>query len=277
MPVEIEPLWHLASPKWAIFVGLSLILTTAILSYHVLQSLPNASRDRIKPRIAFLAEILVSVGIIGLVTFAARVKIDSDIRHAQKQVNENRRLMRVEMLNFFMQHCLPISPQQKEQDQPAVNHGCNLSVSLMNAGDAKFIDQSQDFVDWWGAKDDFNKIAIQSKSSPELFNKLTLISQKISTVIQSENIADRDLHKKGLVESEVSWSLIAASALLAMIGIGLKWTRAYLEIKRPVEKLVIEKTKNRHQGIMLKSRQLRKKNWSGTSVKMTKLHKDKTP
>lgn len=277
MPVEIEPLWHLASPKWAMFVGLSLILTTAIVSYHVLQSLQNANRNRIKPRMAFIAEILVSVGVIGLVTFAARAKIDSDIRQAQKQVNEDRRLIRVEMKNFIFQRCLPISPKPIALDEVAVVHACNLSFNLMNADDAKFIDQSQDFVNWFDPKNDFIQMAIQVKNSAELSNQLKIIGKLLNSVIDAESVAYRDIHKKGLIESEVSWSLIAASALLAMIGIGLKWSRAYLEIKRPAEKLVIEKTKNRHQGIMLKSRQLRKKNWSGTSVKMTKLHKDKTP
>jgi hypothetical protein len=260
MPVEIELFWFLSNPKWAMIAGVSIIIFVAGLSYALMQRLQIPTKDRFKPWMALAAEILVSVGVIGLVTFAARAKIDSDIRQAQKQVNEDRRLIRAEMINFIVQRCLSVSPKPIAQDEAAVVHACNLSFNLVNAGDAKFIDQSQDFVNWFDPKNDFIQMAIQVKNSLELSNQLVIISKRLNSVIGAESVAYRDIHKKGLVESDVSWLLIALSSALVMIGIGLKWSRAFLEFKRPVEKLAIEKPKNRHQGIMLKARQLRKKN-----------------
>ncbi len=231
MPIEIEPLWQLASPKWAMLVGMSLIIVVAALSYLLMRRLTSLRKDRYKQFMTLLAEVLVSVGIIGLVTFAARAKIDADIRYVQKQTNESRRLLRVEIMHFTMQRCLPVSPKLDILESATLDHLCDVSINLINAGDAKFIDQSQDFVDWWGAKDEFKKMAVQVKNLPELSNQLTSIARQLDFVSRVENGAYLDMHRKGLVESDISWFLIALSAFLAMVGVGLKWARAFIEIK----------------------------------------------
>lgn len=226
MPIEFDPFWKLSDPTWALAMGIPLIAIIAALTYLPARRLGGASRLRYMRILALTSEVLVSVGIIGLITFAARAMIDSDIRRADAASQEHQRQVNVAVWEFARQRCFPtsISTRATQSEIQAVAAACNWWPKLITSPD--------EFVDWWSAKDEFLQFSRLKDIQPELSGAYATIATRIEAFIRAQDAFARNKHKKKLLEADVSWALIAASTLLGAIGVAFKWTRAALDLTR---------------------------------------------
>ncbi len=225
MPIEINAFWHLSNPLLAFVVGLTIIAPVAALVCARAWSWQGRRRQQLKKRLAVIAEALVLVGVIGLLTFAARAKIENDIHAADANAQEQRRHLNAAIWDFAREHCLQQGPTPPTREAATLWKACAWWPNVFTSSD--------DFVDWWSAKDSFAKMAASTAARPQLAGQFAMISRQIEAVIASENQASTDRHAKALVETEVSWKFAACCAVIGMIGMALKLARAVLDMREP--------------------------------------------
>lgn len=226
MPIEFNPLWKLSNPVWAFAFGISLIAIIAVSAYWPARKMQGSVRIRYMRTLALVSELLVSVGIIGLITFAARIMIDAEIRQKETTAQELQRQVNVAVWDFAKTRCLvPSMPTSSAQAEA-------ITISAACALWPKLITAPGEFVDWWTARDQFTQIAKIESISAELSLAYSTIANRIDSLIFVQNEHALDKHKKKLLESEVSWGFVAISVMLAAIGSALKWARAAIDLMR---------------------------------------------
>lgn len=220
MEIEINPLWKLANPAYALAWGLAIICSVAVAAHFLSRNRSQARRWQ-----ALLSEGLVAVGVIGLLTFAARVYMDGEIRRDATQLSENKRLARVASLNLEMRYCLPRqSSARPTPEMEGIWVACSASDQLLNSDEKPFQYQI--------AQDQLAKISNLSHLNVELANSIEALKRAVSNVIKSFGKKEQNNHQKKLVESDISWVLILLCAVSAMLGIGLKWAKAFFEFRK---------------------------------------------
>jgi hypothetical protein len=226
MPLEFDPLWRLSNPAWALAIGLPLIAIVAFLAYLPACRSSDSERSRYMRVLALVSEVLVSVGIIGLITFAARAMIDADIRRNDAESQEAQRQVNVSVWDFARQQCLDEkqSAGSSRIELEMITKACNWWPKLITS--------PNQFVDWWSARDEFAELAKRPAVRPELSSAYARIATDIGILIRLQDGLARNRHKKGVLEAEVSWGFVAVSTLLAAIGIAFKWARAFLDLTR---------------------------------------------
>lgn len=220
MRIEISFLWMLVNPKYALTVGLTIILCVALVAYFLTRNRPQARRWQ-----ALLSEVLVSVGVIGLLTFAARAHIDSEIRRDISQVEENKRLARGASMDLLKMNCFP--EQSTFRPTPEMENiwvACDIAFRI--------IESDEDIMRYWAAHDRLKGMIKPANPNNGGSARIGALKAAVNDVIESDAVVDHNLHRKKLVESEVSWLLISICAVSAMFGIGLKWAKAIFEFRK---------------------------------------------
>lgn len=224
MPIEFSFSWLLYDPAYAAALGLALIFVVAVATYVVTSRRPPDQIDRRKRKLALIAEVLVSVGIVGLITFAARTKIDAEIHGADGRSQELQREVNAEVWDFVRLHCLrPTTVTPPTRALGTIFEACDWWPRLITSPDR--------FVDWWGARDRFQAMAIEPQVPGELKARYASIARKIDHLIDAQNDHALEKHKKLLLEQQLSWPFIAACAAFALVGVALKWARAALDLR----------------------------------------------
>lgn len=217
MRIEISFLWMLVNPKYALAVGLTIIICVALVAYFLTRNRPQIRRWQ-----ALLSEVLVSVGVIGLLTFAARAHIDSEIRQDVSQVEENRRQARAASIDLLKMTCLPEpSVFRPTPEMENVWVACDIAFG--------FIESDADIMKYWAARDRLKGMSKPVNPNIGDSARIDVLKAAVNDVIESTTVGDHNLHRKKLVESDVSWLLISICAVSAMLGIGLKWAKAIFE------------------------------------------------
>ena len=226
MPIEFEFSWRLINPSYSLPLGLAFIAVLAIVFYLIGIRLCRTDASAAMRRAALIAELLVAVGIVGILTFAARAKVDSEIRGAERRSDESQREMLGAVSDFGLKNCLfPAESAPPTQAFAALLEACHQWPRIINRPD--------DFITWWTAKDKFKELANAPGLKPELASSFRFIAQQIQLRIDASNASERSVHKKKVLDSEVSWPLVAACALLAAAGVALKWARAAIDLWSP--------------------------------------------
>lgn len=210
----------LVNPKYSLMVGLTIILGVALVAYLLTRNRPQARRWQ-----ALLSEVLVSVGVIGLLTFAARAHIDSEIRHDASQFEENKRLARVASIDLLQKNCLP--EQSAFRPTPEMENiwvACDIAFRI--------IENDEDVMRYWAARDRLKGMSKPTNPNSGVSARVDALKAAVNDVIESDTVVNHNLHRKKLVESEVSWLLISLCAVSAMFGIGLKWAKAIFEFRK---------------------------------------------
>jgi len=223
MPISFDTSWRFIDPLYAMLLAFGAIGTIATVTYFLAVRWKYPKQERYKRVLSLAAELLVSVGIVGLVTFAARLKIDDEIRQGERRVEQLHREVNGAIWDFARVKCLkwdgPLPPTRVVG---TIFEMCNLWPKTIKASD--------DFVDWWGAREQLHEMA-QVPGIDSKLSSTTSLAERIQVLIEADNKAGLDKHRKMLLESEDSWLFVATCALLAGIGIAFKWARAAIELK----------------------------------------------
>lgn len=220
MQIEISFLWMLVNPKYALTVGFTIILGVALIANFLTRNRPQARRWQ-----ALLSEVLVSVGVVGLLTFAARAHIDSEIRHDASQVEESKRLARGASMDLLKMNCL--SEQSAVRPTPEMENiwvACDIAFRI--------IESDEDIMRYWVARDRLKGMSKPANPKSGDSARIDALKAAVNDVIESDTLGGHNLHRKKLVELEVSWLLISICAVSAMFGIGLKWAKAIFEFRK---------------------------------------------
>ncbi len=226
MPINIDPTWHLANPIPALLLGLLVMLlvglATGIRPWS--KSWPKERRANYKKKMALAAEVLVSVGIIGLLTFSARVKMASEIDESDRLAQDLRHEFNVQYWALAQSHCTGVSPLPPTREAATYQDMCQWLPRLITAPGEP--------IDWINASKDFDAMAQAVRDNAPLAGQYRGLAASMLAVWRQEDVAARQIHARKIVEHDVSWVFIAWCVFFAMAGIGLKLARAVLDVWR---------------------------------------------
>ncbi|HEX8605029.1 MAG TPA: hypothetical protein VF774_20465 [Pseudoduganella sp.] len=224
MPLQFSLWWKLLNPAYAIGLGLMFVAMIALLAYVPALRWPRERRTAYQRRIAFASELLVSVGIIGLVTFAARAKIDAELNQFEYDAQEARRQVNVALWDLTRVYCLRESTEHSEENRQILHEACCVAPDLMQKTDTS--------VEWFSGREELIRLSQVRAIDDGIARNLATAALAIQRMLAAQNELAYGRQKKKILEAEVSWPLIAFCAVLAGIGVALKWTRTALDLKR---------------------------------------------
>lgn len=208
---------------YAVAMGIIVVSATAALFYFPVRGWPKSRRLLYQKRLGLASEILVSVGLIGLIIFAARAKVDDEIRLSEKQEQTLRRQVNGEMWEYAKRYCLyPETSVPPTLAMAARYDACNYWPQIINSPDAE--------LNWWTARDHFTEMSQAPGLERDLTDRYAALATTISELIEAQNTFALNKHKRQLQEAEISWPFVVLCALLASIGISFKWVRAALDV-----------------------------------------------
>lgn len=224
MPLQFSFWWKLLNPAYAIALGLIFVALVALLAYVPALRWPRERRTAYQRRIAFASELLVSVGIIGLVTFAARAKIDAELNQLDHDAQESRHHVNIALWDLTRIYCLQEPIVESMENRQVLHAACRVGPGLMQKPDTG--------VEWFSGREQLTRLAEVRDIDDGIARNLVTAATAIERMLAAQNEVAYGRQKKKLLETAVSWPLIAFCAVLAGIGVALKWARTALDLKR---------------------------------------------
>lgn len=184
--------------------------------------------------LSLLAEICVAVGLIGLATFAGRMKTGADhqlledrVRVSQAAVDERFRLVALE-------HCDPVTTGRLAPQNPTVarNELCAITRS--------FASVNASAADWesieWSLRDFTNKypgcvanVFTRHSDCDNTVKAATELAYEIRILDSNKDAARNDDAMASMREAPGSWGWLLMAFVIAAIGVSIKCARAAAE------------------------------------------------
>lgn len=225
MPIEYDFIAGLANPVTAaIFTLIALAALTHITYRWPTHNDENSERLYLR-KISLLAEVLVSVGLIGLITFAGRSKLDSMAYERAEQTRTSERYLSEQFSKLAQTYCIKASNWN-----PPTNSNAAIQDACELWGEYNPIYRND--LDWLYAQSKFKEISEIKSIPPNLKVQLIEVAQGIGNMFAArQNEAVLPVQKK-IIMSDVSWGFILFCAAMASIGVSLKCSRAARELRQ---------------------------------------------
>jgi len=225
MPIKFDPIAQLANPLIAAIYAFIAITTVGYLAYRVPANWPRAKENVYLRVIAFTAEILVAVGIIGLITFAGRAKLESTGLERAEVTRATERGLSEQFNRLALSYCI-----ESAKWQSPTNMGAAVidSCALWRVHSGLY----REDLDWRRAQEEFESIAAR----PNLDQRLTKLLYSTSDAIGKmrdarEQEALVPLERK-IVTHGISWVFVLFCSVIAGVGVALKCAKAALELRQ---------------------------------------------
>jgi preprotein translocase subunit YajC len=223
MPIEFDVISLLSTPLKAAIVVILVVAVFSVFFYYLPKKLSSNAQKNYIPRIQFIAEILVSIGLIGLVTFSGRAKFDSDAVQLKEVAYQSEREVAASFYPYQISECL--SPSQPPTAS-AVSVICSILKDFNNVHDIE--------LPWHEASRKLEDLAAQEGLYPPLREN---IKKMFIAINQMQDARDRVALvplKRDILTSKTPWCFILICAFLACVGVALKCARAALMLWSPV-------------------------------------------
>lgn len=186
-------------------------------------------------RLALVAEVCVAVGLIGLATFAGRMKISSDhqmleqrVRMAQSAVDERVRAVTLD-------NCAPAAKRALAPFNPAIVRKELCAVARAYSG------ANGQAGDWETAQQSLRAFGSRYPGCiPNVFTShsdcdapvaaAAKLADEIAALEDSKRAARSDEAMSALLESPDSWEFLLLAFVIAALGVAIKCARAASEV-----------------------------------------------
>jgi amino acid transporter len=170
---------------------------------------------------AFWAELLTAVGIVGLITFVGRARLDHlDFQAAVSQARERNALVELNK-KFLDESCNYFGDRAPKLLNGKHEDACSFS--------AQFDKQMNPNVYWKGFRSDLKELAGTKLSNEDA---KTLIKQ-VTAFENARTVRARAEGDRQLLAYDGPWKSLLICFLLSAIGISIKCVRAFIEWKIP--------------------------------------------
>lgn len=223
--MEFDAIAHLANPGFAAKLAFIIILAFGFIAYRIPLAWSDARQKIYLRIIGMAAEIFVAIGIIGLVTFAGRAKLDSnDLQRADATRNAEIGLSD-QLQKLAMEYCIPLMGSKA----PTVNNGVIDNACKLLHEHAGIYREN---LDWKKAQDSFTDLASAPNLQPSLRNRLSAISASIGTLREARHLQRNSPLERKIIYRDVSSDFILFCSIIACVGIALKWAKAAHELRQ---------------------------------------------
>jgi hypothetical protein len=223
--MDFDPIAQLTKPGFAATLAFIIISTLGFIAYRLPATWSDANQKVYLRAIGMAAEVFVAIGIIGLVTFAGRAKLDSnDLRRIDATRNAETGLSD-QFHKLAMEYCIPLIGSKA----PTANNGViDKACKLWHEHAGIYLEN----LDWKKAQDSFTDLASVPNLPPSLRNRLSAISTSIETLREARHLQRNSPLERKIIYQDVSSDFILFCSVIAGVGIALKWAKAAHELRQ---------------------------------------------
>ena len=223
-----------SSPSMAFVISACIVAGFGCLFFSIGHDRPAAAANHYWKRLALIAEICVAVGLIGLATFAGRMKLSADhqvleerIRVAELAVGERLRLT-------VLHACAPVQRRAGAPYNPAVARkdlcAITRTLSARDAADADWVTGEQSLRNF-GSKYPgcVPNVFTRHSDCADTVEVAARLADDIATVTAAKLSARTDEAMAAMLEAPNAWEFLLLAYLIAAIGVSIKCARAASE------------------------------------------------
>jgi hypothetical protein len=224
-----------SSPLQAFCISVVMVAGFGYVFYRLgTRSKPPAAASH-WPLLALVAEVCVAVGLIGLATFAGRMKIGADHQHLQQQVQRSQSALGASLRQAVVHNCAPAGRRAQAPFSPAVASKDLCAIASAHTG----LYAAE--ADWDLAESSLREFAVKYPGCiPNVFTRHSDCDATVEEAIRiAAQIRALQQHRRAY-EQAVSampaapdgWGLLLLAFFVAAIGIAIKCARAASEFIR---------------------------------------------
>ena len=228
MPIQFSTLSLLADPFYASLWTFLYVAIVAYLFYRRSANMKKPRLDLFLKRIGLASELLVAVGLIGIVTFVGRTYLEN----MESDAKAATRLAEIDLSQKFsalaLGYCSEGARPHLEQHDPSRQGACMVWSNYSGL--------YRDDLDWWGAKREIDSISESAQTDRSLAVLLKTISQSIESMIDARHRRALVPVEKDILAARHTWPIILVFAFLAATGVSLKCARSACEFRNHLAK-----------------------------------------
>lgn len=234
-----------SSPSMAFVISACIVAGFGCLFFSLGHHRPAPAANHYWKRMSLIAEVCVAVGLIGLATFAGRMKLSADHQVLEQRVRLAEAAAGERLRVTVLQSCVPAPRRAGAPYNPAVakKELCTIarSLSARDATDA----------DWETGEQSLRKFASKYPGCvPNVFTRhsdcedtveqATGLADGIAAVAAAKLTARSDEAMASMLEAPNGWQFLLLAYLVAAFGVAIKCARAAAEFFQS------QKTERRH-------------------------------
>jgi hypothetical protein len=181
--------------------------------------------------LTLLAEVCVAVGLIGLATFAGRMKIGADHQNLEELVHRSQSAVGESFRLAILTNCAPIGGRALEPYSPTVakKELCAISRSYVGvyAADADWVMAEKSLrafsTNYPGC---IPNVFTRHSDCDDTVKEATRIADEIQVMEQNKRASRTDEAMAAMLEAPNAWGFMLLAFFVAAIGVAIKCARA---------------------------------------------------
>lgn len=223
-----------SAPLMAFIISAIIVSGFGYLFYRVGSGKQGAAAARYWRLLSLVAEVFLAVGLIGLATFAGRMKISADhqnleelVRRSQSAVGESFRLA-------ILDNCAPAGRRALEPYSPGVAKKdlCAISRAYMGvyAADADWVMAEKSLREFSTRYPGcIENVFTRHSDCADTVETAMRIADEIRTMEQNKRASRSDEAMAAMLEAPTAWEFLLMAFFIAAIGVAIKCARAASE------------------------------------------------
>lgn len=237
MPIQLSTLSLLADPFYAFLWAFLYVGFLAYVFYRIPANWQKPRLDLYLRGIGLASELLVAVGLVGIVTFVGRTyleNVESDAKAATRLAEVD---LSQKFANLAFSYCFVGSQPHSRQVSASRRDACVVWHNYSGL--------YRDDLDWMAAKRELDSIGETAQTDKSFAALLKAISQSIDSMIAARHQRALVPLEKDILAERHAWPLILMFAFLAGTGVSLKCARSAREFRSELARVGRDSKKDR--------------------------------
>lgn len=228
--IESDYVASLAEPQYALLVAAIVVIGMTTVFYLSLSKARHSGNRIPSRKYSILAEFCGILGLIGLLTFAGRAKLDSNEYSKSVDAAKSLSEMHVSLYKALKNLCQPVD---YKASSPTLPNGYLVDMCVF----VEEYDSKRDTRRFWpDLRRAVQKLAavnsIDAAKAAELLN----FDKSLSKFLQTRHEAEVEPIRRIRINNEAPWLFLLFCFSAAMVGVSIKLARVIVEYKHPWEK-----------------------------------------
>lgn len=223
-----------SAPLTAFIISAVIVACCGYLFYRVGRTKPAPAAERYWKLLSLVAEICVAAGLIGLATFAGRMKISADHQVLEQRVHLSQADLGERFRIAVVENCEPVVRRPSEPYNPTVAKKELCAISRAN------VDVIAPEADWVAAEKalrDFpvkypgcvDNVFTRHSDCEQTVGSAITLADAIEVTEQDKRSSRSDEAMAEMLQAPGAWSFLLLAFLIAAIGVSIKCARAASE------------------------------------------------
>jgi hypothetical protein len=223
-----------SAPLMAFLISAMIVSGCGYLFYRTGRGKPAPAAERYWKLLSLVAEICVAAGLIGLATFAGRMKVSADHQVLEQRVHMAQGALAERVRLAIAENCEPAGSRRAAPYNPAVvkNELCAIARA--------HVDVTSSEADWQAAEKslhDFpdkypgcvDNVFTRHSDCEHAVGSAVSLADAIAATEQDKRSSQSDEAMAAMLQAPSAWSFLLLAFFIAAIGVSIKCARAAAE------------------------------------------------